>query len=343
MATTETNLNMSPYENHAAIMDSTERALAYDGGDVRSWQQRLQPKLIELLGDTPKQKADLNARSLWSRKNELGSIEKIVFTSEPRSDVPAYVCIPKDFKKPHTWLISVQGHSTGMHNSIGVELEDEKTAKEIEGDRDFAVHSMKRGVAALCIEQRAFGYRSEQVLSKNTGCHDASMHALMIGRTLIGERVYDVDRAIDYLLTREDVDPARIGIMGNSGGGTITMFASATLPRLSFAMPSCYFCTFRDSILAVYHCMCNYVPGLYKVAEMADIMGLFAPKPVIIVAGKTDSIFPIEATKKAYKELQNIYDAAGASDRCHLVVGAEGHRFYADDAWPVLEDELEKL
>ena len=62
-----------------------------------------------------------------------------------------------------------------------------------------------------------------------------------------------------------------------------------------------------------------------------------------LVAGKTDSIFPIEATKKAYKELQNIYDAAGASDRCHLVVGAEGHRFYADDAWPVLEDELEKL
>ena len=168
------------------------------------------------------------------------------------------------------------------------------------------------------------------------------MHALMLGRTLIGERVYDVDRGIDYLASRGDADMKSIGVMGNSGGGTISLFSAALLPRIAFAMPSCYFCTFRDSIMSIYHCMDNYIPGLLKVAEMSDIMGLFAPKPVVIVAGKKDEIFPIRATRRAFRELRRIYSAVGASERCHLVVGDGGHRFYADEAWPVMLKEIRR-
>ena len=134
-----------------------------------------------------------------------------------------------------------------------------------------------------------------------------------------------------------------IGVMGNSGGGTISVFAAALLPRLAVAMPSCYFCTFRDSIMSIYHCMDNYIPGLLKVAEMSDIMGLFAPKPVVIVAGRDDNIFPIQATRRAFRELRRIYAACGAGGRCHLVVGSGGHRFYADDAWPVMLREIKGL
>jgi cephalosporin-C deacetylase-like acetyl esterase len=89
------------------------------------------------------------------------------------------------------------------------------------------------------------------------GCHDATVHALLLGRTLIGERVYDVDRGIDYLLSRDDADPGRIGVMGNSGGERLSLFSAALLPRIAFAMPSCYFCTFRDSIMSIYHCSDN--------------------------------------------------------------------------------------
>jgi hypothetical protein len=73
-------------------------------------------------------------------------------------------------------------------------------------------------------------------------------------------------------------------------------------------------------------------------AEMSDIMGLFAPKPVTIVAGKDDEIFPIEAVKQAFDHLKSIYAAAGAEENCRLVIGSEGHRFYADDAWPVMKE-----
>ena len=256
--------------------------------------------------------------------------------------IGAYVCLPKDVKPPYTFMICLQGHSTGMHNSIAVQREDETQPYAVEGDRDFAIGCMRRGIAALCIEQRSFGERREQKQENvaGSGCQDAAMHALMLGRTLIGERVYDVDRGIDYLASRGDVVMSNIGVMGNSGGGTISMFSAATLPRIAFAMPSCYFCTFRDSIMAMDHCVCNYIPSLLKYAEMSDIMGLFAPRPLVIVAGKDDPIFPVTATRRAFKELQKIYDACGAKSKCHLVIGSGGHRFYADDAWPVMMAEI---
>lgn len=337
--------HFSPSENHRYVMDQTVQSLRYTGGDIAKWQSKLRRKLKELVGDMPEKRTPLNVRSIWQRRHRLGSIEKIVFTSEPYSDVPAYVCIPKNAPSPLTFMICVQGHSTGMHNSIGVQIDDETKALRVPGDRTFAIGCMSRGIAALCIEQRSFGERNEkkQDQTASHGCHDATMHALMLGRTLMGERIYDVDRGIDYLRTRGDADMKRIGIMGNSGGGTISVFAAALLPRISFAMPSCYFCTFRDSIMSIYHCMDNYIPGLLKYAEMPDVLGLFAPSPVVVVAGKTDPIFPISATRKAFKDLKRIYKAAGAENNCHLVVGNGGHRFYAKQAWPHMLRELKRL
>ena len=353
MLTGTTSYYFSPSENHRTLMDQIVPLLRFQGGDVETWQQALRQKLQELIGEMPlppigdvPEKPPLNVRRLWQRDHTLGSIEKIVFTSEPYCDVPAYVCIPKDAPRPLTFMICLQGHSTGMHLSIGVDQQDEVTAIEVEGDRDFALGCMQRGIAALCIEQRSFGERGERVqemIDQFNTCHDAAMHALMMGRTLAGERVFDVDRAIDYLETRGDVDMARIGVMGNSGGGTISMYSAALLPRIAFAMPSSNFCTFRDSIMTIYHCADNYIPHLLKYAEASDVLGLFAPKPVVIVAGEEDFIFPIDGVRKAFSDLREIYRAAGAEDRCHLVVGNGGHRFYAEDAWPVMLEELGKL
>jgi len=336
-------LYLSPSVHHRYLMDRTKQKLAYRGGDVKTWQQRLRPKLRELVGEIPK--VPLNVRSLWTQQRRLGTIEKIAFAAEPCSDVLAYVCVPRKAQPPYPWMICLQGHSTGMHNSIGVDREDETRRIRVPGDRDFAIGCMKRGIAAVCIEQRSFGLRREQVQEKTAqhGCHDATMHALMLGRTLIGERVFDVDRGIDYLATRDDADMSRIGVMGNSGGGTISVFSAALLPRISFAMPSCHFCTFRDSIMSIGHCMDNYVPNLLLYAEMADVLGLFAPGPVVVVAGKDDPIFPVAAVRRAFKRLKQIYRAAGAEKNCKLYVGPGGHRFYAKEGWKRMLTLLARL
>jgi hypothetical protein len=313
--------------------------MTYTGGKVISWQNKFRKKLLQLVGGFPSEKCDLKPARLWKREHPLGTVEKVVFQSEPFADVLAYVCLPKNVKPPYTFFICLQGHTTGMHHSIGVEREDEEKVMAVAGDRDFGLQCMKRGMAAICIEQRSFGLRREQKQKKVStyGCHDAAMHALMLGKTLLGERVYDVSRAIDYLEWRGDADMKRVGIMGNSGGGTISLFSAALLPKISFAMPSCYFCTFKDSIMSIYHCADNYVPGLLKYAEMWDIAGLIAPRPLVIVAGKEDPIFPISAVRRSFSNVKLIYEAADASDMIKLVVGSEGHRFYADAAWPVAQ------
>ena len=339
------HLNLSPSLYHRHLLLLTRPALGFSGGDARKWQARLRKSLARRLGDVPEKRCRLNPRRLWLRDHPLGTIEKVAFTSEPHAGVVAYVCLPKSATPPYTFMICLQGHTTGMHLSIGVSREDESAQVKVDGDRDFALGCMRRGVAALCIEQRAFGERLErtQKIASPLGCLDATLQALMLGKTLIGERVFDIDRGIDYLATRDDADMKMIGVMGNSSGGAMSMYSAALLPRVAFAMPSCYFCTFRDSVMAMNHCEENYIPGLLRDAEMSDIMGLFAPKPVVIVAGRQDPAFPINATRRAFAKLRRIYAARGARDRCHLVVGNEGHRFYADAAWPVMLDEIGRL
>ncbi len=338
-------LELSPSEVHSRLTAEVRPRLRFEGGPVKPWQARLRRELKRLMGARPSERVPLMPRLLWKRTHEVGTIEKWVIRTEQHADMPMYLCLPKDAATPAPTMICLQGHTTGMHHSIARQRHDESQPLDVEGDRAFALGCMSRGVVALCIEQRSFGERREQRQEHIAGpsCHDAAMHALMLGRTLLGERVYDVDRALDFLETRPEVDRRRIGVMGNSGGGTVTLYAAALLPRLAFAMPSCSFCTFRDSIMAIYHCADNYVPGILNVADMSDVLGLAAPKPVVVVAGKDDPIFPVGGVRKAFRDLKAVYRAAGAADRCHLVIGPEGHRFYADLAWPVMLKSIAKL
>lgn len=332
--------NFSPSLYHHHVLDNMTQSLAYDGGDVAQWQQRLRSKLRELVGWMPQMKCPLNVRSIWKRDHEYGTIEKIVFTSEEFCDVPAYVCLPKQKVEKYDFFICLQGHSTGMHNSIAVALNDETKVIDVAGDRDFGIGCMKRNLGALCIEQRSFGERREKVqkMVSEHMCHDAVVHSLALGRTLTGERMWDVERGIDYLESRGDINMDRIGLMGNSGGGTLTLYATALSDRIAFAMPSCSFCTFKDSIMSIYHCADNYLPGILQYAEASDIAGLIAPRPLVIVCGLEDDIFPIEAAKRAFEKVKKIYRNCNAEDKCRMVIGNGGHRFYADDAWPVMKE-----
>jgi dienelactone hydrolase len=328
--------NLSPSLYHERLMRNLTPSMTWRGGDVAAWQQELRAQLMTQLGlDLDAiAREPLNVRSLWKRDHPLGTIEKIVFTSEPEVDVPAYVCLPANAQPPYTFFICLQGHSTGMHNSIGVAIDDETTPIVTDGDRDFGIGCMQRGIAALCIEQRSFGERREKRRGLNDAlCHEAAMNALLLGRTLVGERIVDVDRGIDYLAARGDCAMDRLGVMGNSGGGTVSLFAGAVLPRLRFVMPSCYFCSFAASIQAMFHCSCNYIPGLMQYAEMGDIAGLIAPTPLVLVSGDEDGIFPIEAARAEFRRVQEIYAAAGAPDAVRHVVCHGDHRFYADEAW----------
>lgn len=307
------------------------------------YRQTALPALIKLLGleDMQARKSPRRTapETLWTREFPWGTVTKLRFEYEPEEFGNAYFCVPKDAKPPYKVFICMQGHSSGMHNSIGVQKEDEKTPIPVEGDRDLAVRCAKYGFAALCLEQRGLGERAGNDLRRG-GCQLLMHQNLLIGRTLIGERVLDVDCAIDYLKSRKDVDPGFVGVTGNSGGGTTTMFAGAILPRITHLMPSCAFSSFRGSIGSKRHCTCNYIPGLLFFGEAADVLGLAAPRKLVVINGQRDSGFPIGESRRQFKRLKKIYSAAGAPQNVRHVVGNGGHRFYAKDGFTALREIL---
>jgi dienelactone hydrolase len=327
----------APETCHAHLLEIASRSLAFDPRrDFQAWRRQVDAKLRELIGVLP-ERVPLDPRIEYERENDLFRETRFVFTSETLVDVPCHLLIPRGGGGPFPVVICLQGHSTGMHISLGRPRHagDEES---IAGDRDFALQAVREGYAALVVEQRCFGEREDSRppdrATVGRGCHHATLVALLLGRTMIGERVWDVSRAIDVLGWFPEIDGGRIGCVGNSGGGTITYFAACLDGRIGIAMPSCYVCTFRDSIGMIDHCEDNYIPGILRFFEMGDLACLIAPRPLVVVAGREDPIFPIEGVAETFDTIQHIYAAAGVPDRCRLVVGPEGHRFYADLAWP---------
>jgi dienelactone hydrolase len=328
---------LCPSSYHRGVAEELIPSMGYRGGSVSEWQRSLSPVVRRLLAETPFESPPLDARTLWKRTSDLGTIEKLIFHSQRGVEVPAYLCLPHLATPPYPVLVCLQGHSTGMHNSIGVARWDESRQAQVAGDRALALGCMSRGVAALCIEQRALGERAEQINRWQQvtyhECTEAAMHGLLIGQTLIGQRVHDVERGLDLLEERAIFDMQRVGVLGQSGGGTVALYAAAMLPRVKIVVASGAFCSFRESLLPRLHCPDNYVPSILRYCEMGDVLGLFAPRPAVVVAGRVDPIFPFGGFERAVEQSRRIYDAAGAADRLHAVACSGGHRFYAEATW----------
>lgn len=312
-------------------------------GNIEEWQDKAKKKLAELLGLPFKICEDEFTIISTIQKDEYKHIT-FSFQSEEGYYVPGDLLIPNKLKKPGPGVICLQGHSTGKHISIGV-AKFEKDENTIAGGRDFAIRAVREGYCAIALEQRYMGMCGQ---GKNggpsCGTDNEAMASLLIGRTAIGERVWDVQRLIDVIekhLTAY-IDPKRIICMGNSGGGTATFYASCMDERISLSMPSCAVCTYDDSIAAMHHCPCNFIPGIRKYFDMGDLGGLIAPRPLVLVCGEKDPIFPYQGVIKSFEFIQNAYDAFGKKELCQLVRGNGGHQFYPDDAWPVVHKLLKE-
>lgn len=323
------------------LIQQAPRSLAFDTSrDYDTWRRDVRIKLRELLGATP-ERAPLDLRIQFTQEHEHYTETRFLFCTERNADVPCHLLVPKHGARPLPIVICIQGHTSGMHNSLG-RTKDASDAENMAADRDFAIQAIGQGYAALVLEQRCFGERIEnrppEVAPFGPGCQHATMTALLLGRTMIGDRVWDLSRAIDLLAEFPEIDSSRIVCLGESGGGTVTYYASCLDERISLAVAACCVCTFEESIGAIDHCVDNYIPGILRYFDMGDIACLMAPRPLVVVAGRDDSIFPFSGVQGAFATIESIYAAAGAPDRCRLVVGEGGHRFYASQTWPVVRD-----
>lgn len=301
--------------------------------DYGTWRKAAYEKLVELTGYNRFIKVDSELKVEYEWDFDTHKEIRFTMMTEKYCEMPCHLLIPKAEKNPPL-MVCLQGHGTGMHVSMG-RVKFKRDKKSIAGGRDFAVQAVAHGMAALCIDQRGFGERKENIDIEGPECHVPTMTELLLGRTTIGARVWDISRALDVVGEQfTDIDMEKVYVMGNSGGGTASYYTACLESRIKALMPSCAVSSYRYSIAIMKHCVCNHVPHIREFFEMGDLAGLIAPKPMVIIAGRHDTTFPLNGVLDAHKKIEEVYSLMGCGENCTLLIGEAGHQFYPELAWP---------
>ncbi len=325
------------------LVHQLERAWAFDvarqerfarvrtEADLVALQAELRRKALDVIGGLPDAKTPLNARVTGTIPMDGYRIDKIVFESLPGLHVTALVYVPEGpvGKKPA--VLVACGHS-----AVG---------KAYPGYQEIAARLVRRGYVVLCWDPVGQGERSQfwdaaRGRSRyNLVCGEHAVlgnFATIAGTSLVRYMVWDGVRAVDYLLTRDDVDATRIAITGTSGGGFQSLWIGALDPRIAAVLPSCF-------PTALPMRMANRIfedpdsdpeqdpPGL--VSEGIDHPGLLLlayPRPLHVSAAVLD-FFPIEGTRKTMREVASFYARFGHGDRIALSQGYHKHQYSAEN------------
>jgi dienelactone hydrolase len=325
-----------------SVYDSITPSLgirANDVGEARRWQGEARAKLVELLGGFP-QRVPLRAEVLERREMDGYIREKVVFQTRENLSAIGYLLLPAGRSGPVPAIVCIPGHGRGCDDIVGIEPDGTQRTEKAGYAKDFAIQAVEKGYAAFALEPLAFGHRRDAAARaggpNEYSCRPAAGAAMLFGETMIGWRVWDVMRTIDYLETRPEVAADRVATMGISGGGTVSLFAGAVEERIGAAVVSCYFNTFRESIVSLSHCLDNYVPGLLRYMEMYDVAGLVAPRGLFAESGEEDRIFPVAGAREAFQRTLPIYRTLAAEERIGQEIFAGGHEFHGVGAFEFL-------
>lgn len=284
--------------------------------DVRS-------KLLESLGKFPETSGELNPVVLERIDKGDHYLERVIYTTAINLQVAAFVLIPKRLTGRAPTVLAWHGHGYGSREIVGLQP-DGTTDNAAHGiQQHFALKLVQRGMIVVAPEIIGFGDRrlsadKEKDPKKNSSCFSLASRLLLYGKTLAGLRIYEAIRSLDYLLTREDVDPERIGCMGFSGGGLIASLASALDERIQATVICAFTSTFRGSLLAMNHCIDNYMPSILPYADLPELIGLIAPRALFVESGIEDPLFPVASVQEAVIKLKEIYHAEGTGGKIEV-------------------------
>lgn len=315
------------FQHLMKIADDSFEAAAREREAITAatWPQRraaLRARIMEMIGPFP-ERTPLNPRLIGQVERDGYTIEKILFESRPGFYVTANLYLPKARPGQVPGILFPCGHSSNG---------------KAEGRYQQACQGLvKKGYAVLIYDPLGQGERSQyldRAAGENTLAIGTTQHCYdgirleLIGYNLANFRIWDGLRALDYLCSRPEVDPARIGVTGNSGGGTLTTYIAALDDRVRAAVPGCYITTFRHRFLSRIPAdpEQNFVPTVKYGIDHVDLLSLRAPDPVMIASAIRD-FFPIEGARETYRLLREIYRKLGVEERVGMVEADEPHGF----------------
>jgi Acetyl xylan esterase (AXE1) len=293
--------------------------------DLLHVQQEIQRHLLDMLGGLPHDKTPLNPRITGTIEMAGFRIEKLIFESLPGIYVTALVYVPADGNKKHPGILVPSGHSTNGKNYY----------------QALCQRLVQRGYVVISWDPVGQGERSQFWDAKlrksryNLICAEHAVLgnlAYLAGTNLARWEIWDGIRAVDYLLTRSDVDPERINITGTSGGGFQAAHIAALDRRIKVAAPSCYITELpmrmynrifkdpdSDPEQDLYGMISNHV-------DNAGLILMMYPRPIFVAAAVLD-FFPIEGTRSAVREATKLYSQFQHSDRIAMTEGFHDHQY----------------
>jgi len=318
--------------------------------DIEQWRIRGRAKMQELLCYETEAVAP-GGEVLDSVKGDGFTKYHVRYNVTPDRKTEAFLLVPDGLDTPAPAVLALHDHGGfyyfGKEKHTRIDNPPEPLKRHIErayGGRTYAEELVKRGFVVLCPDAFYFGSQrvdpatvSERILERHPGLasDDAgerirafnafassqeALTAKMIftsGSTWPGI-LFQSDRAsVDYLLTRPEVDPGRIGCMGLSIGGFRSAHLFGLDPRIKAAVVAGWMCAY-DSLLfddLLWHTWMIYVPRQYRFLDLPDVASLNAPNPLMVINCLQDQLFPIEGMRAAERKLATIYDRIGAGEK----------------------------
>ncbi len=294
---------------------------ALDTADkIHKRQAELKAKFIAAIGGFPETKGPLNGKVTGTLKADGFRVEKVIYESRPNHHVTANFYIP-DGKGPFPGVIVPCGHSAN--------------GKAADAYQRASILLAQNGIAALCYDPIGQGERL-QLLDGKKGAVAGSVNehtmvgvgALLVGQSTAGYRIWDGMRSIDYLCSRPEIDPKRIGCTGNSGGGTLTAYLMALDERIVCAAPSCYITSLERLFATIGPQDAEQnIPGQVAFGmEHVDYVTMRAPRPTLICIASQD-YFDQQGSWATFREASQIYAKLGHGERVSLFEYDDKHGF----------------
>ena len=286
-----------------------------DAESFAAMQVERRRELWSLLGDLPREHRP-TAQVLRTESHEGYKLERLLLDLNGEEPVPALLLIPDNRQTPAPGLLYIHWHA-GMYD-----LGKEQLLRGVEAQPAYAPVLAEKGIVTLAIDSWCFGERKRETDGK-TGEEDAFKLMLWRGQVLFGMMMFDELRALDYLASRTEVDPKRLGAFGMSMGATKAWWLAALDPRISVCMDVCCLTDYDELIKAHSlreHGIYYYVPSLLKHFQTAQINELIVPRPHLSVNGRRDPLTPPAGVEKIRDYLLPLYRRYGKEPDCRIAL-----------------------